>query len=512
MEENDAISSKENTACTKNPVISTLQTPTVVHTSAEDDGTPIEALSKEKVSSEEDIPCEVGISPKVTTDQIATCLSENETSEKPSPTNNNTETSTADTAGTGKVETVKQDASETVASPAYDPKFITYEGDIAVYTDPTTNYQYTWNTAKEEWQLRTTYGFEDDTHTYTDSDGVKYFWDKEKNAWFPKIDEDFMVQYQMNYGFIDNTLVTKPNEDQKADRTEEPKTDLKVPTVKKKGEKRKASDPSWFELDDQKNTKVYISNLPLDLTEEEFTEMMQRYGIIMKDPDTNKLKIKMYTEPNTTYFKGDALCTYVRIESVDLAIKLLDGTDLRGKKLKVEKAKFQMRGDYDPKLKPKSKKKKEKQKLRKLQEKLFDWRPEKMRGERAKHERTVIVKNVFDPEVFEKDVGLILEYQQDLREECAKCGDVRKVIVYDRHPEGVIQVNMKDPESAEACVSLLNGRWFGKRKLTAEIWDGRTKFKIAETDSQISQRLDNWDKFLEDEHKDANADDEHTPV
>lgn len=32
------------------------------------------------------------------------------------------------------------------------------------------------------------YGYEDDTYTYTDStDGTKYFWDKEKNAWFPKV-------------------------------------------------------------------------------------------------------------------------------------------------------------------------------------------------------------------------------------------------------------------------------------------------------------------------------------
>lgn len=32
------------------------------------------------------------------------------------------------------------------------------------------------------------YGFENGTHTYTDpSDGSVYFWEKEKNAWFPKV-------------------------------------------------------------------------------------------------------------------------------------------------------------------------------------------------------------------------------------------------------------------------------------------------------------------------------------
>lgn len=62
---------------------------------------------------------------------------------------------------------------------------------------------------------------------------------------------------------------------------------------------------------------------------------------------------------------------------------------------------------------------------------MFDWRPDKLRGERSKHERTVVIKNLFDPSIFDTDVGLILEFQQDLREEASKCGVVRKVIIYD---------------------------------------------------------------------------------
>lgn len=37
-------------------------------------------------------------------------------------------------------------------------------------------------------------------HTYADEDGVIFFWDTTKNAWFPKIDDDFMAKYQMGYG------------------------------------------------------------------------------------------------------------------------------------------------------------------------------------------------------------------------------------------------------------------------------------------------------------------------
>lgn len=62
---------------------------------------------------------------------------------------------------------------------------------------------------------------------------------------------------------------------------------------------------------------------------------------------------------------------------------------------------------------------------------LFDWRPERMRGEPLKCERVVIIKNLFTPEDFDRDVQLLLEYQQDIRSECLKCGDVRKVVIYD---------------------------------------------------------------------------------
>ena len=38
-------------------------------------------------------------------------------------------------------------------------------------------------------------------------------------------------------------------------------------------------------MDEDKNHNVYVSNLPLDTTVEEFVEMMSKYGIIMEDDD-----------------------------------------------------------------------------------------------------------------------------------------------------------------------------------------------------------------------------------
>ncbi|XP_050302213.1 HIV Tat-specific factor 1 homolog [Anthonomus grandis grandis] len=385
----------------------------------------------------------------------------------------------------------------------YDTQDVHYEGDIAIYTDKATGYQYQWDKEKNEWvpkQNNITYDFEDDTHVYVDADGTKLFWDKEKKAWFPKLDDDFMAKYQMSYGFNNEEpgeKATKP----------EPPAENEVPTKPPKGEKRKASEPQWFELEETLNTNVYVSNLPTDISEQEFIDFMQKCGLVMRDPVSGHFKVKLYREPGTGYLKGDALCTYIKVESVELALKLLDGYEFKGKIINVERARFEMKGEYDPKLKPKMRKKKDKLKLKKQQEKLFDWRPEKKENEKSKHERVVIIKNLFDPTIFDKDVGLILEFQEDLREEAGKIGEVRKVLLYDRHPEGVAQITMASPEEATQVVTVLNGRWFMKRQLTAEIWDGKTKFKIAETDSEINQRLEKWDKFLEQEDGDEKSKD-----
>lgn len=126
---------------------------------------------------------------------------------------------TRDTSGNNKNE-------ESAECPSYDPANVHYEGDIAIYTDPTTNYQYQWDKDEEKWIPKsniTEYGFEDDTHTYTDADGVKFFWDKEKNAWFPKINDDFMAQYQINYGFIDNTSTKEIEPQQRVEKLQKEK-------------------------------------------------------------------------------------------------------------------------------------------------------------------------------------------------------------------------------------------------------------------------------------------------
>ncbi|KAJ7388734.1 HIV Tat-specific factor 1 [Desmophyllum pertusum] len=83
-----------------------------------------------------------------------------------------------------------------------------------------------------------------------------------------------------------------------------------------------------------------------------------------------------------------------------------------------------------------------------------------------------------------------------MKAECEKYGEVRKVIVFDRNKEGICSVAFSTFEAAEACLPVMNGRWFAGRRITAERWDGVTNYKVEETDKQREERLGEWEKYL----------------
>ncbi|NXM85671.1 HTSF1 factor, partial [Oenanthe oenanthe] len=349
---------------------------------------------------------------------------------------------------------------------------------------------------------------ESDPFTYVDpADGAAYEWDLEKKAWFPKITEDFLATYHANYGFhADETDTSSasgtateskqpvssktPGTQPSANETGQKQTD-----PKQKSEKRKL-EPGWFHVEEDRNTNVYVTGLPPDITKDEFVQVMSKCGIIMRDPQTEEHKIKLYKDKEGN-LKGDGLCCYLKRESVQLALRLLDEAEIRGYKLHVEVAKFQLKGEYDAS--KKKKKCKDYKKKLSQQQKQLDWRPEKKDGTtRMRHERIVIIRNMFHPKDFEEDPLVLNEIREDLRTECEKFGQVKKVLIFDRHPDGVASVSFKEATEADLCKLTLNGRWFGGRQLSAETWDGVTDYQVEETAREREERLKVWESFLGD--------------
>lgn len=94
----------------------------------------------------------------------------------------------------------------------------------------------------------------------------------------------------------------------------------------------------WYQT--KVNTFIYIQGLPLDVTHDELKEYFVRCGVIRLDPNTGKEQIRIYTDDEGLP-KGDARIGYAMVESVDMAIEMLNDTEFRpGFKISVAVAEF----------------------------------------------------------------------------------------------------------------------------------------------------------------------------
>lgn len=262
------------------------------------------------------------------------------------------------------------------------------------------------------------------------------------------------------------------------------------------------------------NRAIYVTGLPLDVTVDVVAEVFSRKcGVIAEEIDSGRPRIKLYTDAEGN-FKGDALIVFFKPPSVDMAIMLLDDTHFRysesglgSGKMRVQAAdasykKTQQQPDESGEVESRQQaqqagngrgggggsgnnsKDREKviRKTQKLSAKLADWSddedvyvpPEQRTGKRDK---MVVLKHMFTREELEEDPAALLEIKEDIREECGKLGDVTNVVLYDLEPEGIVSVKYKRPESAAACVQLMDGRSFGGQRVEAYIPSGRVKFK-----------------------------------
>ena len=93
----------------------------------------------------------------------------------------------------------------------------------------------------------------------------------------------------------------------------------------------------------------------------------------------------------------------------------------------------------------------------------------------------------------------MIDLKRDVQEECTRFGEVKKVVIFDRHPEGVVSVKFADEPMALKCIAKMNGHKFAGRTVAATMWDGRTNYKIEETDAEREARAKKWEEDLDKE-------------
>lgn len=271
------------------------------------------------------------------------------------------------------------------------------------------------------------------------------------------------------------------------------------------------------------NTAVYVTNIPLDADEDEIKGVFSKCGMIAEEIDSGRSRIKMYTDERGE-FKGDALIVYFRPESVQLAVQMLDDAEFRvgdhQGTMKVQVADFSYKQQKevpagDPAKNKGNQREKAKiiKKTQKMNSRLADWDdddPSTMREVSNRWDKVVILKHMFTLQELESEPEALLEIKEDIREECEKLGAVTNVQLFDKEPEGVASIRFANATAAEACVRLMNGRWFDQRQLEAFIATGKERFKksgkqVAEEadgqDVEEDKRLDGFGRWLETEKK-----------
>jgi HIV Tat-specific factor 1 len=61
--------------------------------------------------------------------------------------------------------------------------------------------------------------------------------------------------------------------------------------------------------------------------------------------------------------------------------------------------------------------------------------------------------------------------------------------VFAHNPDGVCTVQFKTAEAAQACITLMHGRWFGGQQVVAALWDGQANYHVQKTETEAEQAL-----------------------
>ncbi|GJQ11646.1 hypothetical protein GpartN1_g3437.t1 [Galdieria partita] len=262
----------------------------------------------------------------------------------------------------------------------------------------------------------------------------------------------------------------------------------------KRIEQKKKKRERWNEEVAKNNTSIYFTGIPSDATEEEVVEFFSKCGILKVDPYSGKAKVKLYKDESGN-LKGDGVVTYALQPSVENAFKVLDQTEFRfgtGTRICLEPARFELKGDdFIPRKFPNTGK--PLFSTRQLIEQKTSWNDGVDDGRGL---RIVILKNVFDPKEAISDQNYYNDIREDILEECTKLGEIEKLTVFERNPEGVVAVRFRSPAAAESCIELMSGRWYGGRQLEAEFYDGKTDYRYKETEQERKERIKKFEEWL----------------
>ncbi len=273
----------------------------------------------------------------------------------------------------------------------------------------------------------------------------------------------------------------------------------------------------------KKQTVVYVTGLPDDVTRDELHDHFAKVGVIMDDMFTGGPRIKIYENDDGTP-KGDALIVYLCEPSVQLAIDILDESQLRpGVCIRVSRASFEDVEQSEQKhvenegTEPSSKQRKvDKETWRKQMKEMkrkIAWDEDKEEGvvkenpyvqkQQNKQHRVVVLRHMFTKAEIEEDPKAILDIKEDILFEAEKFSPVTSVYLFEDSEDGRCAVKFRSADAAIRAIEVFDGRYFAGQRIKAELYDGsfklkESKHKANEADDD-EERLERFADWLEQE-------------
>ncbi|CAD7961995.1 unnamed protein product [Amoebophrya sp. A25] len=179
---------------------------------------------------------------------------------------------------------------------------------------------------------------------------------------------------------------------------------------------------------------IYLSQLPLSITEAELVDIFSKCGVIKDDAATRQPSIKLYTKEGTAEKRGDALIKFLRKESADEAIKQFHERELKTaagetSTINVQRAEYQKQQLSTEELKARiaetktewndaaqaKKKKNDWARSKQLHQKLYLDEDDSKRAQKLKSQ--IVLRNLFDAETIAASGRNPETYIDELRED-----------------------------------------------------------------------------------------------
>lgn len=214
--------------------------------------------------------------------------------------------------------------------------------------------------------------------------------------------------------------------------------------------------------------------------------------------------------------KGDASICYARPESVQLALQFLDDSIFRHSsstakdvRLSVKPAKFEQHGDLYKKKRAVSDVKRKVCRLAALQ--AIGWDEDGENGRITgglKGLRIIVLKAMFTLSILQagNEDEILKELEETIHERCSQYGNVEKITIFSKNPQGVVIVKFTQPTAASEAAAYYNGekapKKFGGREMEAVYWDGVTDYTVKDfvkEEKETEQRLDEFGDWLDNQ-------------